>query len=582
MVSSHESHSPGLLCRFVRWCLAAVRRGSESAFPASADYPLQHDRLDGDKHFAFESQLLHRHGEQRLDAFRAKVRTASRAARLVVGLAVAGLVFQLGGLVRGQVNFFLDNTSPSTTVNIGYMTWSVTCVAGPNRNYHTSGAGGGYIYGNSSIVPWNFGDGNSSDVYNLTVTWVGGTGSGVNIPAQTVNMSANGGGGYSRYLVYGPNTIYNPINFAGNNQWAGEQPTNNTGSITVNNNTDQPILFTPETASGIPAGAPVLLAAGGSASVPYSFFGLPSDFVSCVGQVAENNLFTGYTNTFGGQITGSNGNYSLPLNLQTGSDTLQTNGNIIWSSNTTVAPSGASIVFDPTVNNTLQAGINGMMSQNKLILDAAINADTYLNNIANSNRAIANYSNYVNVTLTNNITVTGGGTTNIGGGTSSNVWVMNWPTNFPGSTNSMDTNPATILAYLQATNLDSTTNDTWSPSYAGYTNQSAAASDSAAASSTLAAQESFLTGWLAGLTGPMQDDVTGVGDMTVTFYGYTLDFNPMHDSRIAGIFGYAKQLIMWLLALFYMLRVADDSFKVVEMMNAPRGTVPVGATVARS
>ena len=88
--------------------------------------------------------------------------------------------------------------------------------------------------------------------------------------------------------------------------------------------------------------------------------------------------------------------------------------------------------------------------------------------------------------------------------------------------------------------------------------------------------------FITSITGPSQDDVSGIGsDMQFTLPGgYLMDLNPLDNGAVANIFASVKALFTWLLALFYLLRIATDSWEIVKLLNAPRGVQTQEATTS--
>jgi hypothetical protein len=214
----------------------------------------------------------------------------------------------------------------------------------------------------------------------------------------------------------------------------------------------------------------------------------------------------------------------------------------------------------PAQNNTLQSGFNEIANQLNQLMSGQ-----YL-----SNDVLVSYP-------TNGITVSIG--TNIMNGYS-NVWVMNWPSNGVSFTNGALL--ATVIGmsnFMSGTNIPTAWAWSSNVAYQGFTNAADAASASASAMSSY---EGAMGTFITSITGPSQDDVSGIGsDMQFTLPGgYLMDLNPLDNGAVANIFASVKALFTWLLALFYLLRIATDSWEIVKLLNAPRGVQTQEATTS--
>jgi hypothetical protein len=61
-----------------------------------------------------------------------------------------------------------------------------------------------------------------------------------------------------------------------------------------------------------------------------------------------------------------------------------------------------------------------------------------------------------------------------------------------------------------------------------------------------------------------------------------IDFNPMNNPQVAPLFDYMKTLWSWLIAIFYLTRCANDSFKVLQLLELSHGVRPSLATKSKT
>lgn len=65
---------------------------------------------------------------------------------------------------------------------------------------------------------------------------------------------------------------------------------------------------------------------------------------------------------------------------------------------------------------------------------------------------------------------------------------------------------------------------------------------------------------------PVDDDLGDIGtSLQWTFMGYTIDFNPLSNSGVAGIANLIKTFIAWLLVAAYLTQVVKDSYEMVKV-----------------
>ncbi len=98
--------------------------------------------------------------------------------------------------------------------------------------------------------------------------------------------------------------------------------------------------------------------------------------------------------------------------------------------------------------------------------------------------------------------------------------------------------------------------------------------------------ESALSDFIEGLNPASFDDVFAAPDMTINIgYGTgskVMDLNPMDNSLVAPLFGWMRDLWIWLMSVFYLQRCAKDSIEAVRLMEEARGINAAGvAPVAR-
>jgi hypothetical protein len=63
--------------------------------------------------------------------------------------------------------------------------------------------------------------------------------------------------------------------------------------------------------------------------------------------------------------------------------------------------------------------------------------------------------------------------------------------------------------------------------------------------------------------------VVNMADMGLP--GGVMDLDPLHDSRFADLFALAKQLFTWAIALMFLIKITDDAFKLVFILNSAHG-----------
>jgi hypothetical protein len=317
----------------------------------------------------------------------------------------------------------------------------------------------------------------------------------------------------------------------------------------------------------------------------------------------NNDFIPGTSDTNGGvgvfsPGTGLNTNGTVSSIYRPNSDTFLTNGPLQWSSNSSTPPSGSQIVYDPTVNATLQAGFNKQFSDNviseadqaeanKLLQTIATNRSSLDTSTLASNIVLAfeasmhgwsnlnsdvtvNLSNYNVVILTN---LTAGGSNGLSSMTnyaleSTLEGISNWLggtfTNTFASSNGDD----------GGTNFE----------FAGVTNWSGAL---AASAGPLDGIENWFSTTAAGLVIPTVGEGGEVDGMVLRFpgTGYEIDFNPTHDhgyGSATDIFFYAKMLIQWLICLYYAKRCMVDARWAISVCNQARGSQNPAAVRQRS
>ncbi len=164
------------------------------------------------------------------------------------------------------------------------------------------------------------------------------------------------------------------------------------------------------------------------------------------------------------------------------------------------------------------------------------------------------------VFLTNNFSfsnLVSGGTNIFDFNAASNVWVMNQPDWF---TNIPDTNN-----YAGLGGDYSFTNE-----FLGITNYAGADTASQGGSE----YHSVETAWhdfFSDIVAP-EIPADSLPEMTLEFYGQTLDLNPTHYDGFNQIALMARNFFTWLLAVLYLYKVTADSMWAIQVMNTMRGT----------
>jgi hypothetical protein len=286
-----------------------------------------------------------------------------------------------------------------------------------------------------------------------------------------------------------------------------------------------------------------------------------------------DNMSAGYTDSVYNVGSGLNTNSTITLLGKQNSDALLTNGPILWSSNSTTAATGASTVYDPTVNATLQVGFQKLASDNVLSL-AAQNSLLALNSTGRVTTIIVSNS-ISGLTITNNLYLTSTGlfgnlnfsNANISLNTSnmatestlqgiSNLLGGAYDTNFNGVTNlSGDSDSIGIF-----TNYNDVIAAYGGSEYAGIQKVGAWFDDT-----------------ITAVVVPTIDEGGTLGPMTIDFgHGMIMNLNPLQgptgaSNGVADIFAGAKMLIQWLIAVYYLKRCLVDTRWAISVCNQSHG-----------
>jgi hypothetical protein len=293
--------------------------------------------------------------------------------------------------------------------------------------------------------------------------------------------------------------------------------------------------------------------------------------------VYNSDFSSGYTNF---QMDLSNTNFfTNVLSNRFNSDAMLTNGPIIWSSNASTPPSGSALVFDPTLNSTLQAAANKQFSDNQVALANQQSALSLLSMMATGRLTTVVVTNNISgVLFTNNIVL---GTT----GQYGNIIVSNL--NLSSSNLATETTLegiSNLLGYA-GTNFSSGTDVVYD--LTGPTNyDQAVLLSTPATGSPMDTVETWFSSMVSGIVLPDAppegpEGGNGVGDMTLDFgIGGVMDFNPLHHLQNEGgtggvpmIFYYAQMLIKWLITIYYVKRCLADSRWAISVCNQSHGSM---------
>ena len=243
----------------------------------------------------------------------------------------------------------------------------------------------------------------------------------------------------------------------------------------------------------------------------------------------------------------------------------QTNGLIYWNSPST-NPAGGNLVFDATVNATLQAGFNRVAQDATDLKTLLAKGNGLLAGMSNTGHVQVNVSNNLSgLQVTNNLT--------LNYPTNGNISLSNYASEstLRGISNLLG---GVFTNGFSGTNYSGeVTNGNYV--YGGFTNYSDAASVSVPFYDQVLSTFSGLIGSIVipevgegGECDPMILDFSGSGFS----FGH-IDFNPLHNDGIAAIFYYAKELIKWFLCIYYVGKLLKDSRWAISVCNQSHGTM---------
>jgi hypothetical protein len=285
--------------------------------------------------------------------------------------------------------------------------------------------------------------------------------------------------------------------------------------------------------------------------------------------VYNSNFDSTYTNQVYSLGAGSNPTNGQPIFQQVNSDGM-TNGPLMWSSNSSTPADGASLVYDPTVNKTLQEGFNKQFADNEL-------SQTLMQQQENTLLALMATGRVTTVVVSNTLSglvitniLTLGSTGVLGNLNFSNL-------NLSLSTSNLATEAtlesiSNILGGDLGTNFDSGTN--LAANLGLFTNYDDAMAALGGPQYTgMAAIGNWFTTTIAGIIVPTIDEGGTISSSMVLVFpgtGYQIDFNPLSNSGVVGIFYYAKMLIQWLLVVYYLKRCLVDSRWAIQQCTESR------------
>lgn len=481
--------------------------------------------------------------------------------------------------VSGYGNY-VGGPNPGPLFSGGHVVNSVTLTCSPGENYT----------GFSILTAAN---GSTLANYNAEVAVTGVSGTGVPITAPLGQMPSQGGN-LNNGTTTGPcSSSYSPWAFGGNpcaqskngcntvDQMQGGYPATNsygqpTRAITFNNNTGT--SYRTSDGQTIPPGGSLFdtsqyVNEGGGTTNTFLIFPV-NNYGNTDGGNAYN--INGYTNIPG--VTLGNG----PQNGDVAADLLGTNGGpILWNNSTATNPALATEAgMSALANGQNQQILSG--NDNFLNLSNQLNGDQTAENMNFSNllNSLHNSNNPVYVQMTDSNQSSGG---------SSNVWVQNWPTNFPNG----DTNSSGTSSNIDVGNwpIDRLTNS-------GATNQIANAFNQVYGSTGMvygiaapmagvaSSIQSQLPSTLSDDNGSAQEQDITIGDPskgTITIRAGTV------PSSMTAWYSHLRALIAWLIVVVLLMLNAKQVFEAlrdiflvepVERVGLLEAVASLGAGVA--
>ena len=284
-----------------------------------------------------------------------------------------------------------------------------------------------------------------------------------------------------------------------------------------------------------------------------------------------------------------------------GTNTLDTGLLSVIASNTTAMNYNLNAVFGAYTNaQGQQVAWEGVMSNDLLVITrAATNLGALTSNTVslptNISLSISNFATENTLTGISNLLASQLTATNMFGGISNFMGSLSLTNYALESTLEALTNG--LFGGVANTNFAGNvpTNDfggsifssvtNWEYGYDGATNTGQLDSLTAGTTQII---ESEITTWLNGFTDPssaMSDYYPAV-DMTYSFDlgaggSYTMDLDPLHNTGLAQIFAFARQLFSWALAFLFLEKIAKDAVQVVFIIQGAHGSNPsaVRATI---